>query len=211
MFTAVCSHSLVIRYLAPLCQFITDTKDAINNIESGKLDVPTNKGNIGQVLTKTDEGSEWAPIDFEGNNYVLLNTLTLDNDTLTVSCSTDSQGRPLYLKSIVASLSNPSGLNGGSNAICYSYDSSGDVIGNMPVYFYANASVTRAYVGVSINGFIVDMHSVGWTDAAPYAPVNKSVMSELESASNISRIELTGNGNAFRRGTVINIYGVRNV
>lgn len=191
-------------------EYTSSTNRAINKLNTDKMNEPENIGNIGQVLTRTHTGSEWASPDMAGTNYVLLNSTRLYSDTFTISFDTDSTGKKFDLKSVMAVLSNPNGINGGSNAICYVYDEYDNVIGDTPVYFYANASVIKTAVGASVKGAIVDMYSSGWS-AAVYSPVIKSIIGEVADTGNIAKIELTGNGNLFRQGTVINIYGVWNV
>lgn len=174
--------------------FISDVSD--------KLDVST----FEEYVVRNDAAVNRLS---SGNNYELVNSITLSADTLTVVCSTDKDGNDIDLSSVAIILSNPSGINGGSNAICRVYDSNDESVGDTPVYFFANASVIKAALEISINGAIVFMNSIGWT-AASYSPTNKSLINESGGAENIAKIELVGNGNSFRKGTVINIYGVSN-
>lgn len=174
-----------------------------SDLDSTKLDKPTG-GSAGQILTKTVDGASWVDPD---GNYTLLNSFTLSSDIWSVVRTKDSDDNAYNLKAIAVFVSNSNGINAGANAYAYAYDSNNNVIGEMPVYFYASSSAIKSVFSFEIRGAIVEMQSIGWTNAT-YSPTNKSLIGEMGSAGNIAKIEINGNGVSFKSGTRFKIYGV---
>ncbi len=149
----------------------------------------------------------YIPTSGEYGNYQLINTTTLSESTGSVVLSVDSDGNAFSLDGAVVMLRNASGINGGANGYMYFYDADDNVIGGTQIFFYGGNSVTQSVVEVELRGDIAEMNSIGWVSAAPYSPVNKSLIVETRYTGRIAKIEVVGNGNDLRSGTRISLLG----
>lgn len=140
--------------------------------------------------------------------YKLIDSITLRTQTNSIVRSVDLSGNPYNYRYLTVVVKNQSGIGGGTNSYLFVYDSDDNVIGDTQVFFYAPSNAVQSVVSVAINGQIVDMSSVGWTEIAKYAPVNKTISAERGVAGDkIAKVEINSNGGTFNSGTVINIYG----
>ena len=142
-------------------------------------------------------------------DYKLVDSITLQSQTNSIVRTVNLQGNPYDYKYLTVILKNESGLNGGTNSYMFAYDKDDNVIGGTQVFFYAPSNAVQSVVKIVVNGQIVEMESVGWTAAAKYNPVNKSLITDLQGAGDkIAKIEINSNGGTFKSGTIIDIYGV---